>query len=266
MSEASPTPAAAPGRTMIEVRNVVIEFPRRRVTLGTVESSFMKLIGRHKTANFTAVNDVSFDIREGEVVGIIGRNGAGKSTLLRVMAGIYRPDRGQVRVGGRVSLLAGLGVGFNVNLSGRDNIYLYGSILGHRREVMDKLMDQVIAFAELEEFIEEPLRTYSTGMRARLGFSVASAVRPEILLIDEVLAVGDARFKERSTARIQQMVKEAGSVVVASHSFSTLRQVCTRLLLFERGRLIAQGKPHDVIAHYMKDEPPEVQRANAAPP
>jgi ABC-type polysaccharide/polyol phosphate transport system ATPase subunit len=250
-------------RTMIEVRGIGIEFPRRRVTLGTVESSIKTMIGlnRKKTASFTALSDVSFDIAEGEVVGIIGRNGAGKSTLLRVMAGIYRPDRGTVRSAGRVSLLAGLGVGFNVNLSGRDNVYLYGSILGHSRTVMDKLMEKVIAFAELEEFIEEPLRTYSTGMRARLGFSVASAVRPEILLIDEVLAVGDARFKERSTARIKQMVTEAGSVVVASHSFSTLRQVCTRLLLFERGKLIIQGKPQEVIAHYMKDEPAAVQQA-----
>lgn len=253
-------------RTMIEVRNVGIEFPRRRVTLGTVESSFAKLLGRRKTTSFTALNDISFDIAEGEVVGVIGRNGAGKSTLLRVMAGIYRPDRGTVRTAGRVSLLAGLGVGFNVNLSGRDNVYLYGSILGHRREVMDKLMDEVVAFAELEEFIEEPVRTYSTGMRARLGFSVASAVWPEILLIDEVLAVGDAHFKERSTAKIRAMVGQAHSVVVASHSFSTLRQVCTRLLLFERGRLVMQGTPKDVIAHYMKDEPLAVRRAAEAAP
>jgi ABC-2 type transport system ATP-binding protein len=258
------------GRSVIEVRNVGIEFPRRRVTLGTVESSFAKMLGRGRsrttTASFTALNDISFDIAEGEVVGVIGRNGAGKSTLLRVMAGIYRPDRGTVRTAGRVSLLAGLGVGFNVNLSGRDNVYLYGSILGHRREVMDKLMDEIVAFAELEEFIEEPVRTYSTGMRARLGFSVASAVWPEILLIDEVLAVGDARFKERSTTRIREMVGQAHSVVIASHSFSTLRQVCTRLLLFERGRLVMQGAPKDVIAHYMKDEPLAVRSAGEAAP
>jgi ABC-type polysaccharide/polyol phosphate transport system ATPase subunit len=131
---------------------------------------------------------------------------------------------------------------------------------------MDELMDEVIAFAELEEFIEEPVRTYSTGMRARLGFSVASAVWPEILLIDEVLAVGDAQFKERSTARIREMVGKAHSVVIASHSFSTMRQVCTRLLLFDRGKLVMQGAPKDVIAHYMKDEPLNVRRAAALLP
>jgi ABC-type polysaccharide/polyol phosphate transport system ATPase subunit len=247
--------------TMIDVADVGVEFPRRRVTLGTVESSLLKLIGRSKTASFTALHGVTFEIREGEVVGVVGRNGAGKSTLLRVIAGIYRPDRGRVRTAGKVSLLAGLGVGFNVNLSGRDNIYLYGSILGHSRAVVDQLIDQVVAFADLEEFIEEPVRTYSTGMRARLGFSVASAVRPEILLIDEVLAVGDAQFKERSTARIKQMVAEAGCVVVASHSFSTLRELCTRLLLFERGRLVMDGSPQQVIAYYLKDEPVRVRRA-----
>jgi ABC-type polysaccharide/polyol phosphate transport system ATPase subunit len=249
---------------MIEARGVGVEFPRRRVTLGTVEHSFLTLLGRRRTATFTALDDVSFDVSEGEVIGIIGRNGAGKSTLLRVIAGIYRPDRGRVRTAGKVSLLAGLGVGFNVNLSGRDNIYLYGSILGRSREAMDKVMDEVIAFAELEEFIEEPVRTYSSGMRARLGFSVAQAMRPEILLIDEVLAVGDAQFKERSTARVQQMVKEAGCVVIVSHSFGTLRTVCTRLLQFERGKLIMQGTPAEVIAHYMKDEPKRVRDAALA--
>lgn len=249
---------------MIEVRNVGIEFPRRRVTLGTVEHSFLTLLGRRKMQMFTALDDVSFDVHEGEVVGIIGRNGAGKSTLLRVMAGIYRPDRGRVRTAGHVSLLAGLGVGFNVNLSGRENIFLYGSILGRSRAQMEQVMEKVIGFAELEEFIEEPVRTYSSGMRARLGFSVAAAMRPEILLIDEVLAVGDAMFKERSTARITEMVKEAGCVVVASHSFSTLRQVCNRVLMFERGKLKMQGTPKDVIAYYMKDEPPSVKRAAEA--
>jgi lipopolysaccharide transport system ATP-binding protein len=245
---------------MIEVQDVGIEFPRRRVTLGSVGSSVRSLF-RRQTASFTALDNVSFEVAEGDVVGIIGHNGAGKSTLLRVIAGIYRPDRGRVRIAGRASLLAGLGVGFNVNLSGRDNVYLYGSILGRAREEMTRRMDEVIAFAELAEFIDEPLRTYSTGMRARLGFAVAQAVRPEILLIDEVLAVGDARFKERSTARIRQMVTEAGCVIVASHSFSTLRQVCTRLLLFERGRLVMEGKPRDVLARYVKDAPPAVRAA-----
>jgi ABC-type polysaccharide/polyol phosphate transport system ATPase subunit len=252
------------GRVAIEVRDVGLQFPRRRVNAtatGTAHGALKRLFTNANTVSFTALQGVSFDVRDGEVVGIIGRNGAGKSTLLRVMAGIYRPDTGRVRTAGPVSLLAGLGVGFNQNLSGRDNIYLYGSILGHSRQKMDSLMDAVIAFAELEEFIEEPVRTYSSGMRARLGFSVAQALEPEILLIDEVLAVGDARFKQRSTARILEMVKSAGAVVVASHSFATVREVCTRVLFFERGQMLMDGTPTEVLDRYMRDEPLAVRRA-----
>lgn len=241
-----------PQRTTISVEDVVLEFPRTRVVLGTVESSIRRLIpfGRKKDDTFTALGGVSLEIKEGETIGLIGRNGAGKSTLLRVIAGIYRPDAGRVRVAGHVSLLAGLGVGFNVNLSGRDNIYLYGSILGHPREVMDEVMDQVIDFSELRAFIDQPLRTYSSGMRARLGFSVASAIDPEILLIDEVLSVGDQEFKERSTDRIKEMVGEAGTVVIVSHSFNTVKELCTRLIMMERGKIIMVGPPEEVIDHY----------------
>jgi len=157
-------------------------------------------------------------------------------------------------------LLAGLGVGFNVQLSGRENIFLYGSILGKPRHVMDKQIDEIIAFAELEEFIEEPLRTYSSGMRARLGFAVAQAMRPEILMIDEVLAVGDARFQERSTRRIKEMTQEAGCVIVASHSFAHVREVCNRVLLFEKGKLVADASAQDAIDEYLKDESEAVRR------
>ena len=245
---------------MVEVRDVGISFPRKRAVLGTIEHSIKRTFGGAKIEEFVALDSVSFDVNEGEVVGIIGHNGAGKSTLLRVLAGIYRPDRGRVRIGGEVSLLAGLGVGFNVQLSGRENIYLYGSILGKPRHVMDKQIDEIIAFAELEEFIEEPLRTYSSGMRARLGFAVAQAMRPEILMIDEVLAVGDARFQERSTRRIKEMTKEAGCVIVASHSFAHVREVCNRVLLFEKGKLIADASAQDAIDEYLKDESEAVRR------
>ena len=185
------------------------------------------------------------------MLGLLGRNGAGKSTLLRVIAGVYRPDRGIAKRAGRVCLLAGLGVGFNNNLSGRENVYLYGAILGHHRQLIEKLIDGIIDFSGLDEFIDQPLRTYSSGMKARLGFSVATAVHPEILLIDEVLAVGDADFRERSTVRIKEMMNEAGTVLIASHSLGLIQEICNHAILVEKGRIVESGLPEDVVNAYM---------------
>lgn len=252
-------------RTTIKVKHATVRFPRTRLTLGSIEKSLMSLL-RIKTVkedHFTALKDISLEIAEGEVVGIIGRNGSGKSTLLRIIAGIYRPDEGYAWSCGRISLLAGLGLGFNVNLTGRENIYLYGSILGHSKGTMDRLMDSIIDFSELNDFIDQPLRTYSSGMRARIGFAVASAVRPDILLIDEVLAVGDVEFKERSKKRIQEMVSEAGTVVIVSHSFGLLKQICDRMLLIDQGRLKATGDPAHVIDVYYNKAGPDAEASTA---
>ena len=199
---------------------------------------------------------ISLDIKQGEVVGIIGRNGCGKSTLLRAISGIYRPSNGLVRSSGQIFLLAGIRIGFTGNLTGRENAYLYGSILGHSKQKMDQLMPSIIEFSELEEFIDMPLRTYSSGMTARLGFSVATAVQPEILLIDEVLAVGDQEFKERSKERILEMVGNAGTVVIVSHSFGLMKNICDRLILLEDGVVKASGDPAYVIdVYHGKAEP-----------
>ena len=236
----------------IEVKNVSIKFPKTRVTLGTVESSLMKLAKFRKTEQdfFVALDGIDLEVNEGEILGIIGRNGSGKSTLLRTISGIYRPDDGIIRSKGQITLMAGLGIGFNVNLSGRENIYLYGSILGHSNETMNDLMDSIIEFADLNGFIDQPLRTYSAGMRARLGFSIASAVKPDILLIDEVLSVGDQEFREKSMARILEIVKGSRTVVLVSHNFSIMKQICTRLIMIENGRIVSNGSPEEVITSY----------------
>ena len=236
----------------IEVKNVSIKFPKTRVTLGTVESSLMKLAKFRKSEQdfFVALNGIDLEVNEGEILGIIGRNGSGKSTLLRTISGIYRPDDGIIRSKGQITLMAGLGIGFNVNLSGRENIYLYGSILGHSNETMNDLMDSIIEFADLNGFIDQPLRTYSAGMRARLGFSIASAVKPDILLIDEVLSVGDQEFREKSMARILEIVKGSRTVVLVSHNFSIMKQICTRLIMIENGRIVSNGSPEEVITSY----------------
>lgn len=253
--------------TTILLDHVTLRFPRARIKRGLKEGAFLRSfgIGGGEEETFTALDDVSLEVKKGEVLGLVGRNGAGKSTLLRVIAGIYRPDIGVARRAGRVSLLAGLGVGFQGNMSGRENVYLYGSILGHSPREIDRMIDGVIEFSGLRDFIDQPLRTYSAGMKTRLGFSVASAVRPEILLIDEVLAAGDAEFRERSIERIKEMVEDAGSVLIASHSLGMIKDLCNRAILVERGKIAASGPPAEVVAAYVgpEGEPGRRRRASA---
>jgi len=238
--------------TVIDVDQMSITFPLSRPGLNSIKRKMVKLLTNSelKPLQRTVLTDISLNIKQGEVVGIIGRNGCGKSTLLRAISGIYRPSEGLVRSRGRIFLLAGIRIGFTGNLTGRENAHLYGSILGHSIEKMDELMSSIIEFSELEEFIDMPLRTYSSGMTARLGFSVATAVQPEILLIDEVLAVGDQEFKERSKERILEMVDNAGTVVIVSHSFGLLKNICDRLILLENGVIKASGDPAHVIDVY----------------
>lgn len=235
----------------IVMENIELSFPRHRVGLKSVFRWVQRRMGKDATIDpFVALKDVNIKVKKGEILGIIGKNGSGKSTLLRVMSGIYQPDEGKAMASGPVNLLSNVRIGFNGNLSGRENAYLYGSILGHSRQTMDALMQSIIEFAELESFIDQPLRTYSSGMQARLGLSVASAVQPEILLIDEVLAVGDEGFKDRSRERIKAMVQDAATVVIVSHNLNYQKQVCDRMLLMEGGEVVSEGTPDEVIAVY----------------
>jgi len=236
----------------VDVDNITIQFPKTKPFFGTIEnsiSSFLKMEAT-ETDDFVALDGVSLQLFEGEIVGIIGKNGSGKSTLLRTISGIYNPDKGTVRTKGQISLLARLGIGFNVHLTGRENIYLYGSILGHTKKTMDSLIDEIISFSGLELSIDKPLRTYSSGMKTRLSFSVASAVKSEILLIDEVLGVGDYDFREKSKIRMQEMVDDAATVVIVSHSLPILEQMCSRLILIEDGKIKAIGEPKEIIDIY----------------
>ena len=236
----------------VDVNDVTIQFPKIKPFFGTIENSISSLLKMEatETEDFIALDGVSLQLFEGEIVGIIGRNGSGKSTLLRTISGIYSPDKGTVRTKGQISLLARLGIGFNVHLTGRENIYLYGSILGHSKKTMDSLIDEIISFSGLELSIDKPLRTYSSGMKTRLSFSVASAVKSEILLIDEVLGVGDLDFREKSKTRMQEMVDEAATVVIVSHSLPILEQMCNRLILIESGKIKAIGEPKEIIDIY----------------
>lgn len=197
-----------------------------------------------------ALDGVDLEIRKGEAFGIIGRNGAGKSTLVRVLAGTLPPDAGTVDSFGGVPTMLGLGVGFRPQLSGRRNIYLGGMAAGMRRKDVAAVFDEIVEFAELEEAIDRPVYTYSSGMTARLGFSVAIQTKPDILLLDEALSVGDEAFKVKSKATMDGILENAGTVVMVSHGLGRMKQFCDRIAWLDRGRLLTIGEPADVIAQY----------------
>lgn len=240
---------------VIEVRDVELGFPVVRYHAGGVKEAFLALVRKKrvpaKERHFWALDGVSLEVRRGEVLGILGRNGSGKSTLLRVIAGIYTPDAGTVRTEGRISSLLELGAGFRDELNGDENVRLSGAIMGFDKDEVEEMLPRVVEFSGLQDFMKQPLKTYSSGMRARLGFAVASNVDPDILLIDEALAVGDASFKEKSMARVEEMVrKDDTTVVVVSHNHGELRRLCTRMVLLERGKMIGEGAVDDVLAQY----------------
>ncbi len=240
---------------MIAVRfeHVCKSYPRYREILTGLKASLLHLpetLRSFKRNRFMALNDVSFEVKQGESLGLIGQNGSGKSTTLALIAGVLKPQVGKVEVRGRVSPLLELGAGFHPELTGRENILLNGILLGlTRREVLAK-MDEIIAFSELEPFLDQPIRTYSSGMLARLGFSVAAHLDPEILLIDEVLAVGDLRFQAKCREKLDDFKKRQVTIVLVSHSLGEVRGFCERVIWLNNGRIAAEGEPAVVIPRY----------------
>jgi lipopolysaccharide transport system ATP-binding protein len=198
-----------------------------------------------------ALHDVSFDVKPGEVVGIIGRNGAGKSTLLKVLSRITHPTRGRARLKGRVGSLLEVGTGFHPELTGRENVYLNGAILGMSRREIARKFDDIVAFAEIERFLNTPVKRYSSGMYTRLAFAVASHLEPEILIVDEVLAVGDAQFQAKCLGRMNQVSREGRTVLFVSHNMSAMKSLCTRGILLDRGRLVFDGDIDDAVNRYL---------------
>jgi lipopolysaccharide transport system ATP-binding protein len=198
-----------------------------------------------------ALRDVCFDVRRGEVLGIIGRNGAGKSTLLKVLSRITEPTAGRVRVSGRVGSLLEVGTGFHPELTGRENIYLNGAILGMRRAEIDQRFDEIVAFSEIEKFIDTPVKHYSSGMFLRLAFAVAAHLTPEILLVDEVLAVGDERFQKKCMGKMQSVGREGRTVLFVSHNMNAIHRLCPRTILLDEGRVRADGETPEVISEYL---------------
>jgi ABC-type polysaccharide/polyol phosphate transport system ATPase subunit len=235
-----------------------IRYHRSDVTL---RETFVRLIDRFRPGRrleasreteFWALRGISLTAHAGEVIGLIGRNGSGKTTLLKTLAGICGTDRGLVQVRGSVGCLMSFGVGFKPNLSGRENVYLNGSILGLNRREIDERIGEIIAFSELGDFIDAPVRTYSAGMKGRLGFSIAVHIDPDVLLLDEVLSVGDAAFRARAGSILDRFRGQRKTVVIASHDMDLVRNQCTRVLWLDAGRIHCEGEPNDVIAAYSK--------------
>ena len=198
-----------------------------------------------------ALSDVSLDVRRGEVVGIIGRNGAGKSTLLKVLSRITEPTSGRVVMKGRVASLLEVGTGFHPELSGRENVYLSGAILGMRRAEIRRKFDEIVAFSEVERFLDTPVKRYSSGMQVRLGFAVAAHLEPEILIVDEVLAVGDAAFQRRCLAKMEDVTHEGRTVLFVSHNMASVESLCTRAVLLQSGQVVADGGVREVVDAYL---------------
>jgi len=210
--------------------------------------------GRIDPQELWALDDVSFEIAPGDVVGLIGRNGAGKSTLLKILASITEPTRGRALVRGRIGSLLEVGTGFHPELTGRENIYLNGAILGMRRREIRRQFDEIVAFAELEQFIDTPVKRYSTGMYMRLAFAVAAQLEPEILLVDEVLAVGDTSFQRKCIGRMGEVGSQGRTVIFVSHSMTAITRLCRRAILLERGRVVADGPASSVAAVYLRSD------------
>ena len=199
---------------------------------------------------FWALRDVDFTVRKGDRLGIMGLNGAGKSTLLKICSGVLKATDGKVTTHGKIAPLLELGAGFDRQYTGRENIFLYGSMLGFSKEFLTEKYEEIVAFSELGDFINVPVKNYSSGMRARLGFSVATVVEPDILILDEVLSVGDAKFRKKCENRIQSMFDKGVTVLFVSHSTNQVLRICNRGILLEQGQLIAQGSAQDVVSFY----------------
>jgi len=236
----------------IEVENLSKRFTIPHDKASTLKGAFINLFHDSGSEVFNALQDISFEIKKGEFFGIIGRNGSGKSTLLKILAGIYSTDTGHVKVHGRISPFLELGIGFNPELSGRDNIYLNATVLGLSENQIDKKFDSIVAFSELERFIDQKLKNYSSGMSVRLAFSVSIHANRDILLMDEVLAVGDMNFQEKCLAKFEEYKSQGKTIVLVSHDVSAIEKYCDRAMLIEDGKIKKIGNPKDVVEEYKR--------------
>lgn len=235
----------------ISVQNVTMSFNLNKEKVDNLKEYVIKLIKHNlEYKKFDALKDVSFEVKKGEHLAILGFNGAGKSTLLKTIVGVYKPTTGTVEKCGVIAPLLELGAGFDPNYSGKENIFLYGAILGYSREYIQSKYDEIVEFSELGHFINVPLKNYSSGMKARLGFSIATAVEPDVLILDEVLSVGDAKFRTKSLKKVQSLFEKGVTVLFVSHSIEQVKAICDTAILLNHGEIIAKGDVDSVSAIY----------------
>mgnify|MGYP000941684648 CR=1 FL=1 len=236
---------------MVRVQDVGMMFNLSQEKVDNLKEYVIKLLKRQLLfQEFWALRDISFEVERGDRLGIVGLNGAGKSTLLKIISGVMKPTEGNVDIHGRVVPLLELGAGFDHNYTGRENIYLNGAILGYSKEFIEEKFHEIVEFSEIGQFIDVPLKNYSSGMKARLGFSIATVVEPEILILDEVLSVGDAKFKQKSEERILQLFDKGITVLFVSHSTEQVQRLCNKAIWLEHGKIIMQGSADEVCTKY----------------
>ncbi|MCI6938000.1 MAG: ABC transporter ATP-binding protein [Clostridiales bacterium] len=239
--------------TIIEVNDITMRFNLAEEKTDTIKEYFVKLIsGKLHFNEFFALKNVSFQIKRGEAVALIGKNGSGKSTMLKILAGVMYPTKGSVTVNGSIAPLIELGAGFDMELTAKENIYLNGAILGHDRKFMDQHFDEIVDFSELREFINAPLKNFSSGMTARLGFAIATIIKADILIVDEVLSVGDFRFREKCQAKIAQLLEGGTTLLFVSHSKEQVQALCPRAVWLDHGHMMAFGDTEEVYDLYEK--------------
>ena len=237
--------------TVIQVRDVSMHFNLMEEKVDSIKEYVVKLLkGKLLYNDFTALNHISFDVQKGDILGFIGFNGAGKSTLLKILAGVLTPTTGSVTVKGTIAPLIEVGAGFDPELTARENIYLNGAILGYSKAFIEQKFDSIIEFAELKDFVNVPVKNFSSGMYARLGFSIATAVKPDILIVDEVLSVGDFRFQQKCEERISKMIKEGVTILLVSHDIGMIERLCNEVLWLDHGEMKKLGKTAEVCREY----------------
>lgn len=238
-------------KVVVDVNHIGMRFNMSTQKVDNLKEYIIKTIKKEiKYNEFWALKEVSFQLKKGERLGILGLNGAGKSTLLKILAGVLKPTEGRYSTIGKIVPLLELGAGFEGQYTGLENIYLYGTMLGYSKDFIREKLEEIIEFSELGEFINVPIKNYSSGMKSRLGFSIATVVEPDILILDEVLAVGDAKFKKKCEVKINQMFDKGVTVLFVSHSLPQVQRICNRAILLEKGKLIANGTVKEVSAIY----------------
>lgn len=241
---------------MIKVENVSMRFNLGVEKDNSLKMMFIRLFDKRKRvkkSTFWALKDVSFQVEKGDVIGIIGSNGAGKSTLLKVVSGVMKPTKGKIEVNGVISPMIELGAGFDGELTARENIYLNGAILGYSKAFLDSKFDEIVEFSELKDFLDVPVKNFSSGMVAKLAFSISTVVDPEILIVDEILSVGDIKFQEKSKNKMMSMIKGGTTVLYVSHSLDSIRELCNKVIWLDHGEIVMYGNTKKICdAYYEK--------------